>query len=253
MILVSLMSLAWAEAPLPPAPPPLEAGEYVMVVEVESLSKVPVAGTTSVTTRSLLRVQLVQDAVGWTQRQEVCAVDIATTTRATTILPQAFVEAVPVTSYPVQLIRDGEGWRYAADPGPNHIGFDPGVTGGAVPRKKGDPGVVDFEGDGHPGATVLLDVPVIGSVRMYVAQKGWSRYAGTIGTDGVISGGVETLLTEQRTLGASLGLFAVDPQTTPVPESSRFRIEPVTTTASCKALAAGWNRRFTVPQVSSGS
>ena len=234
-LLLSLGSPALAEAPAP--------GPHAMVVEVASRSKVPFAGTTEVITRSLVRVDLVREGDGWTQSQRVCAVEIESDSRATTVLPQAFIDVIPVQRYPVQISENG---TYKADPGPTYVGFDPKVTGGAVPRKKNDPGVQDTDGDGHPGVTVLLDIPVFGKVKMYVAQAGWSRYDGAY-RDGRFAGAVESVSLDQRTLGASVSAFAANPDITAVPERSRFIMSPLTEPASCARLASRWSRTFEIP------
>lgn len=227
--------------------PPALAGDYVMVVQTSTRSRVPVAGTTDVITRSLVRVQLRQKDQSWTQEHKVCAIDIWTDTRAETVLPDAFIASLPVKRYPVTLERGAGGWAYTATPEPNFIGYDPAVSGGALPERRSDAGVLDFDGDGHPGATVLLDVPVLGSVRMYIVQKGHSRYHGELKPDGSIEGRIEVLETAQVTLGASVPLFAASPTITPVPAGSRFRLVPVDESETCSSLAEKWDRTFETP------
>lgn len=223
----------------------VEPGPHVMVVEVATESKVPFAGTTQVLTRSLVHLQVSRTETGWTQRQRLCAVEIESDSRATTVLPQAFIDAVPPQSYSIKLGEDGS---YFADPGRSYLGFDPKVTGGKLPQKKGDAGVLDMDGDGHPGGTVVIEMPVFGKVSMYVAQAGWSRYHG-VAQNGRISGRVESVAVDQRTLGASISAFAANPKIEPVAERSRFFIEPLASQASCAQLAAGWSRSFEAPQL----
>jgi len=247
--LVLLASLAGATDASPdtePAPP-VSPGTWAMVVDVGSRSKVPVAGTAQVTTRSLVRLQLARTESGWEQRQHLCAVDIRSDTKADTVLPPAFIEHVPPERYPVQFERRGQTWTYSADPGPKYIGYDPERSGGRVPESKKEPGVVDHEGDGHPGATVLLQVPVLGAVRLYIAQKGWSRYQGRVVSDSLIEGRVQVMTTEQRTLGASVSLFAANPTIESVPERSRFRMVRIDEDRDCSALAASWDGAFEIP------
>lgn len=244
-----LIPVALAAGPQAEPAPPIQPGAYVMVVEVGSTSKVPVAGTANITTRSLLQVDLSQDPDGgWTQTQKLCAVEVESDTRATTILPQTFIDAVPDKAFPVRLIEGASGWSYAADPGPNHIGYDPETSGGVVPTRRNDPGVVDFEGDGHPGATILLNVPVLGDVRMYITQFGWSQFRGEV-TEGGVEGKVLSLAAESRTLGASIGLFAADATITPVPERSRFQLRPIPAGTRCENLAPRWGRGFEPPSL----
>lgn len=229
---------------------PISQGPQVLVLEVVSESRVPVAGAATIITRSLLKVNLRRDPDGgWTQHQELCAIDIESDTKAQTVLPPTFIQAVPTRTYPVTIEFDGKQWVYRADPGPNHIGYDPSLSGGVVPRRKSDPGVVDFEADGHPGATVHLQVPVIGSVRMYIAQRGWPLYQGVI-ENGVVRGEVASNGNESRTLGASIGLFAVSPTISPIASLSRFHMEPLSdASVGCPELEAAWTRSFSIPAV----
>ncbi|MFK7928743.1 MAG: hypothetical protein AB8H79_11190 [Myxococcota bacterium] len=221
----------------------VQPGPHVMVVEVATRSKVPFAGTTDVVTRSLVKVGLSERDGVWTQSQDLCAVQIDGDSRATTVLPQAFIDAVPNQTYPIQLSPQG---RYEADPGPTNLGFDPKITGGALPLKGSDPGVLDFDGDGHPGGTVVVKMPVFGKVKMYIAQAAWSRYHGTV-RGGRIEGRVESVSVAQRTLGASISAFAANPKIEPVPEKSRFFLQRLSTDRPCSSLVASWSRTYTAP------
>lgn len=246
--MTGLLSLLLFPGPAHAQAPPLDEGVYVMVVEVGSESQVPLAGSAEITTRSLLRVDLDRTADGgWQQRQQLCAIDIQSDTRASTVLPQAFVDAMPIKRYPVRIApREDGSWSYRADPGPNHIGYDPRLTGGALPERRNDIGVVDFEGDGQPGATMLIQVPILGNVRMYIAQLGWPQFEGEV-RDGRIEGRVWSRASDSRTLGASVGLFAANATITPVPERSRFQVLPVAASETCDGLASRWGRTFSPP------
>lgn len=224
--------------------PSLPPGAYRMVVDVASRSEVAFAGTTEVVTRSLLRVDVRATAAGLEQEQRVCDVRISSDSRARTEIPTSFVRSLPVQRYPVTVrVGDDGVARYAADPGPSEIGFDPVISGGPVPSGRNDPGVTDPDGDGHPGVTVHLIVPVIGQARIYVAQRGHSRYTGRV-DGGEVRGAVEVVAMEQRTLGASFAAFAANPTVTAVPERSRFRMSPIDAGIGCVALVDGWDGEF---------
>lgn len=224
---------------------PLAPGPHLMVVDVASRSEMAYAGKTEVITRSLLRVDVIRRADGSLEQvQRVCAVRMSSDSKALTEIPDAFVASLPEQRYPVavQAGPDGE-QRYTADPGPSEVGFDPAVTGGELPQRKGDPGVTDPDGDGHPGVTVRLIVPVIGAVRIYIAQRGHSRYVGRV-IGGEVRGDVEIVTMEQRTLGASFAPFAANPTIVAVPERSRFRLAPLETAEGCEELVARWDGGF---------
>jgi hypothetical protein len=244
-MIVAWLSMALAGAsPSLVSDPGLRPGAYRMVVDVASRSEVAFAGTTEVVTRSLLRVDVRATADGLVQEQRVCDVRILSDSRARTEIPAAFVRSLPVQTYPITVRRGVDGVvRYEADPGPSEVGFDPAISGGPVPGGRNDPGVTDPDGDGHPGVTVHLVVPVIGQARIYIAQRGHSRYAGQVDR-GEVRGAVEVVAMEQRTLGASFAPFAANPTLTSVPERSRFRMVPVDAGSGCAALVGSWDEGF---------
>lgn len=220
-----LIPLALGASPAPSAP--LADGTHRMVVDIATTSEVAFAGTTEVITRSVVRLDVSRTERGYDVVQQVCDVDVLSDARAETLLPDGFVAALPVQRYTALVSKDAAGeLRWWADPGPTHVGYDPKVTGGPVPDKAKQDGVLDEDGDGHPGVTVKLRIPVFGTVRIYVAQRGHSRYVGHF-ADGGVEGRVEQVRLEQRTLGASFAPFAANPDVTVVPERSVFRIEKV--------------------------
>jgi hypothetical protein len=227
---------------------PLEEGTYAFIVDSASTSHLAVSGTTRSVSRSLSRVQLVRgEEGGWTATQQVCDIRVTSDSKADTMIPRAFVRALPVQTYPVQLTRKADGtWRYAADPGPSHLGYDPKASGGVLPEKPSDPGVLDQDGDGHPGVTVRLRIPLVGTVRMYVVQHGHSRFEGVV-QDGGVRGRVEQLVLEQRTLGSSFAPLAATPTLTPDPGRSRFRLDKVADERSCTSLRSAWDGAFSPP------
>jgi hypothetical protein len=196
---------------------PVVAGEpYLLDMAVVTRARVPFAGEREVVTRSLAAVRFEVVDGRWMQHQRPCAVDVE---GGNVVFPPAFVQAMPDRSDPVIWTDDG-GYRF--DPGPAWVGLTPGSE---LPDKADDPGVIDHEGDGHPGATVLLQLPVFGSVRLYLAQISHGVLVGVADGDG-ISGRVDVKRLEQRTLGASVGVFAVSPDVVLVPERSRFTLRP---------------------------
>lgn len=241
-MILAWLGLALASSPQPDAPT-LAPGAYRMVVDVASRSEVAFAGTTEVVTRSLLRVDVRPAAAGVQVEQRVCDVRIESDSRARTEIPASFVRSLPVQRFVAELRRDGDVVRFSADPGPSEVGFDPKLSGGPVPSGRGEPGVTDPDGDGHPGVTVHLVVPVVGTARIYVAQRGHSRYAGRV-EGGEVRGAVQVVALEQRTLGASFPPFAANPDITPIPERSRFRMAPIAAELDCAALVSGWDGAF---------
>jgi hypothetical protein len=179
--------------------------------------------------------------------QQVCDVKLLSDSRAETVLPDAFIRAMPRQTYAVRLVETDGNTSFSADPGPTYVGYDPALSGGGVPSGADDPGVVDMDRDGRPGVTVHVVMPVFGAVKIYVAQRGHSRYEGQVGEGGV-SGRVDIVALEQNTLGASFAPFAANPQITAVPESSRFDMRPIASGLTCADLRARWAGEYRVPQ-----
>ncbi|MCB9791930.1 MAG: hypothetical protein H6741_04310 [Alphaproteobacteria bacterium] len=225
-------------------PPPLESGApYGMEVMVATSTTVPVLGDTHVYTRSLLLVEYSPVAEGLLQRQTLCAVEIDDDARLSdTLIPPAFIRSFPVQRNVVQLSEQGAGWGFVSDPGPVHVGFDARSSGGGVPQELDSPGVLDWDKDGVPGATVKLVVPVLGDIELYIAQTGHTILRGQLSAAGEVQGQVDLTYFEQHTLGASNRLFHTSPATRFVPEQSYFRIAPLEAGASCESLIRDWGR-----------
>ena len=227
--MIALLALSASATQLEPG---FEEGRYRMTLHAASRAKVPVFGWTGSVTTSEVLVELTRTEAGWVQRHRVCDVRVDGQ-RGQTTIPDAFVAALPDKQYPVRLLAADGGLRYVADLGLDHLGYDPAVAG-RLPRKPGDPGVLDADGDGQPGVTVRVTAPVAGSSDIYVVQRGSMRLVGEVGPDGTVRGRIEVGLLEQRTLGATNFMFAGSPPIEPVPEESWFTIERVPDDAPCE-------------------
>lgn len=230
LLLTPLVSLA---SPTPAIPP----GRYALELVVATATQVPVMGETLVYTRSLSQVDVfVQDGVTY-QTQRLCSVTVEDNNRlADTRIPEAFINSFPVQTYAVSLtpLATG-GFAYFADPGSVAIGFDPRDTAGIVPVAPDDPNLQDYDGDGKPGATVNLVVPMLGAIELYIAQRGHSVMTGEV-QDGAVRGEVDVRYFSQRTLAASNSLFHANPPMRHLDESW-FRLSPAPG-LGCKQLAA---------------
>ncbi len=204
----------------------LPAGRYGAELWVASATKTPIIGEVRGQSVSWLLVEVTdRDGQLW-QEHITCAIellDAAGQTRAA--LAPGFISAIPVRSYPVQ-ITDG----YRADFGLEHIGYDPAWP---LPERGDAPGVLDWDSDGHPGATVLLEIPLLGVAEIYIAQRARMTLTGEILPSGEVRGALQLPLLEQRTLGASVGLLDRSPPIRPLPQASGFAWRPR------RAVAAG--------------
>lgn len=195
----------------------LAAGLYSLELEVVTATQVPFFGRAEITTTSYVDLELVQTEDGLEARQVVCDVRVDSTAKAArTLIPPAFVRALPEQRYPVRVGADGS---LILDPGPMSFG----LAGEEV---------IDVDRDGHPGATVELEVPVFGEVQVYVVQRAHTVLVGGP-EDGGWGGRVEVRRMDQRTIGASNVLFRSNPRVEVVPGASRFRIRPRAPGSSC--------------------
>ena len=212
-------------------------GRYAMELRVGSIARVPLMGAQRSVTRSLLLVDIERQAGRLVQRQRVCDVSIVGARMKMTV-PPAFVRALVPREYPAEVRGESPVRSYTADSGVDHVGYDPRLTGGTLPRDASSPGVVDSDGDGEPGATVVGHFPIVGSVRLFVAQRAHLVLHGRQSTEGRVDGTVEVVTLEQRTLGASRGIFNRTLPLAPDPAASRFTLIR-TPVAGCAELVKG--------------
>ncbi len=227
------------EAPVVEAGFPKEGVVYAGQVDIGTLTEMSVVGDIHVVVRSATHVTFEKEGDQWFQVQKVCDVKNFDDTRmSTTIIPKAFIAAIPVTRFPVDLTDTTDGGvRYKADPGVEWVGLDPLPDGEELPHKPDDPRVLDFDGDGKPGATVVLEVPVFKRVELYVVQAAQSIYEGVVKGEAVAGDTIMTRL-DQRTLKATAPFFKAQPPVKPVADLSSFRIWPLGPGADCAAVIA---------------
>lgn len=198
-------------------------GRYAGELRVASVARVPVVGSERSVTRSLLLVDLERVGDRLVQRQRVCDVDIRSS-RVRMTVPDAFVGSLRPKSYTAHVQGPAEARRFTADLGEEALGYDPAVTGGALPRDGEAPGVLDSDGDGQPGATVIGHFPLFGAVRLYVAQRSHVVLHGRQTGPDRIEGGLDIRALESRTLGASNGMFRRSLEVRPDAAASGFTL-----------------------------
>lgn len=195
-----------------------DPGLYRLEMWVKSEIRLPVFGWTTTTTRSVLEVELGRGDRGWVQRHRVCAIAIDTPPLlGKTSIPPATVARLPVRTASVVI-----GERYEADLGVEILGYAPD---GPMPQTPEDPGVLDLDRDGHPGFTVQVQAPALGSHELYVVQRAHMRLVGTV-TDGRVEGDILVVEHTQRTLAATHSFLRSQAPTRIVQEESRFVMAP---------------------------
>ena len=95
-----------------------------------------------------------------------------------------------------------------------------------------------IRGDGHPGATVIVDVPVLGELEIYIAQRTHQSLHGRLTDDGTLEGGIHGHALDQETLDATSALMKVSPVMRPDPDRSAWWMVTVPEDTTCETLAS---------------
>jgi hypothetical protein len=223
-------SAAQEDNPLPP-------GMYRLEMVMASISRLPFFGNSKSASRSVSLVQIKREGDGLIQSHEVCDFRILDDSAIIKmVFPDKFIAALAKHRYPIQVEKDDPGWRYQADLGIEHIGYKPTVDDSRLPTRIDDTLVYDWDGDGHPGATLKISVPLLPDGELYVVQRGQSILNGRISQPGRIEGNIEVLSFEHRVIGAWPGFLNRSPEISPDPKESRFTIIAVPQDSTCETL-----------------
>jgi hypothetical protein len=227
-----VISLAQEKSMLPP-------GMYRLEMIMASISRLPFFGTSKSASRSISLVEIRADGGELIQSHRVCDFRVLDdSAMIKMIFPDKFVAALAQHTYPIQLEKDAHGWRYRADLGIERIGYRPGAGDTKLPTGTDDPSVYDWDGDGNPGATLKLSVPLLPDGELYVVQRGHSVLNGLITQAGRIEGTIDVLSFEHRVLGARPGFLNKSPEIQADPKESRFSIKQVAAGSTCDSLRA---------------
>ncbi|HYQ97527.1 MAG TPA: hypothetical protein VEO92_04100 [Candidatus Nitrosocosmicus sp.] len=230
LMFLSGVSAAQEDNPLPP-------GMYRLEMILASVARLPFFGTSKSASRSVSLIEVRSDRTGLLQRHEVCDFHVLQgSAMIKMVFPDKFVAALAKHSYPIQVEKDGQGWRYRADLGIERIGYKPTSSEPNLPTKLDDPSVYDWDGDGHPGATLKISVPLLPDGELYVVQRGHSILNGRITGRGRVEGSIEVRSFEQRVLGAWPGFLNRSPEIVPDPAASRFTIIAIPPDSICETL-----------------
>ncbi len=228
--MISLLGALWA------AEPPDLAGSWSMELSVATKVVLPVIGGLANWTNSNLIVEIRREGDQWVQSHRTCSVVMGSSPAlARTVVPTAFIAALPVRSYPLSLSFDGDHWVSFADPSPLAVGFDPRL--GPMPTSLESPAIVDFDGDGQPGASVDVEVPMVSlKGQVWVVQNGHTLFRGESVSSQEISGRAVVLRLDQYTLGATHPLLVSNPRIVVVPEKSRFVMRRLPAGSGCEVF-----------------
>lgn len=228
-MIVSLLAAALAQSP------PDIQGAYRLELSIANQADMPFFGEARITSNATILATIRPDGSGgYVQDHVTCALNPESSIKLVkTKIPQSFIDPMPAKTYPLTLRpEDDGGWAYAADTKPQYIGYDP-ARASSLPKEADHPAIADWEGDGAPGATIHLQVPVFGQVEVYIVQFAHTRLAGRVNADGTISGQAEVVAFEQHSIGGKPEAFAANPNVTQVPGESVFTLTPLPDGATC--------------------
>jgi hypothetical protein len=216
---------------------PLPAGKYRLEMIMATVSRVPFFGRSKSASKSVSLVEVRREGFDLVQSHQVCSFRVLEDSALIRmIFPDQFVAALARPTYPVRIEKDGQSWLYRADLGMERIGYRSDGADSKLPTKIDDPAVYDWDGDGHPGATLKLSVPLLPEGELYVVQRGHSLLSGKIDISGRIDGAIEVRSFEHRVLGARPSFLNRSPEIKPDPKASRFSMSPVSTGTTCESL-----------------
>jgi hypothetical protein len=215
----------------------LPLGTYRLEMIMATISRLPFFGSSKSASKSVSLVEVRRAGADLVQSHQVCAFRVLEdSAMIKMVFPDKFVAALAKHTYPIQIEKDSQGWRYRADLGVERIGYRTDATDGKLPTSIDDPAVYDWDGDGHPGATLKLTVPLLPDGELYVVQRGQSLLTGRVVTPGRIDGDIEVRSFEHRVLGAWPNFLNRSPEIVPDPKGSRFSISPVPIGTTCESL-----------------
>lgn len=224
------------------AQPPSLGGTWAQEFVTASTSRVPVVGEVDSVARTFLLVEIAQEGRALRISSRVCAMEMDTGSVVRTEIPRAFVRALPARTNRARLLERDGSWSIRDWSTFEVIGADlPDPQNTPLPRRAGDPYIVDQDGDGHPGMTVNIRGMVSGEI--YVVQRGWSELDATTVNADRIDGAVRWSM-EQRVLGASRWMLDSEPPTWPStnPAASYFRTVRLADGAGCTDVVARGQR-----------
>jgi hypothetical protein len=229
---ILLPSLAIAQ----PDPPDLR-GSWKLELRATNHVQVPVLGPNTVRSLQIMLVE-VRGESQLIQSHSVCSLEVQSDRSfIQTIIPETWVASLPDKEYPLQIDAMAEGvWSYKADLLPLRIGFDPLLTDDELPQNMDSDGVIDWDGDGKPAATIHLDLNIFGKVDVYLVQAAHTQLDGLVESPNSVQGQMLTTELRQRTIGATNRLFVTNPVVVPYLPESTFSMVRLPAGSTCEDL-----------------
>ncbi len=211
---------AWAQDALQA---PVRSGTWGVRLELVSVIKARALPESESTSIAWALAQVGRDEGGWVQTHRVCEAHVRGTGRlVNTIIPKTYTDHMSRRSLRPVVTRDDARWSWLADLGVVSVGYDLEKSPDILPTSVDDPAVYDWDEDGQPGATVLLDLPLLKPVEIYITQVSHLSLHGLVLDAERIAGELVAHRQQRQTIGASHPLFERNVPSRPKPGASRF-------------------------------
>ena len=215
-------------------------GHWAQRQVLAGITDLPVFGPTYSETVGTFKWQVIPDEDGVLVLVETCSVVLRRTEDAvTTVIPQQFIDALPISVRPANIEDGALNVRYFIEP--NGVRLD-NPEEDTLPTDAADPRVYDQDGDGKPGLTVIIAGIIDGEVQ--VVQRTRTRHQGTL-SDGAIRG-IVGWRADEEILGADNDILkqgaSVEPHVDP--EKSWFVARPIDAEQSCAEILGASDTLF---------
>lgn len=215
-------------------------GRWRLDMTVVTDAHIPVLGTTTARARTTFLLDITGEDGGYIATTDPCRLRVSSNRSfASTRIPPAFEAALKGRQSPLDSGLASAGAPIRIDLRPQFMGYDPAKAAGGLPEDKDHPAVIDFESDGDPGGTILLDAPLFGEVEIYIIQRAHSILEGTWKGPDHASGRAKIKDYAQRNIGASNRLFGSNPTIKPDSGRSTWSMVRVDEDTSCADLSGG--------------
>jgi hypothetical protein len=208
-----------------PAEPTLSPGRYQIFLEYVIEVDVPVLGTQTSTTNTVLMMDVVAEDHQRFWSGVTCSI-VTGGTGFITRTPPASLRVLTLGRMPLEITAG----RLRADLGKGSIGYD-GSQNKILPKTDDDPRIRDTDGDGKPGMRMELVIDGIGAFPINVVSSAHGYLDGRLTKDGGARGKAISIQSEERVLS---GLPVPSP---PMQDKrflpSTFRMVRVADDASC--------------------
>ena len=232
------VAAAQTPTPSPAISPPEIVGTWYLRMQTAVDARIRFLGSIHIRTTTHLLIKISSGPEGYAQHQKTCIVDSRPSRNITkTTLPEAFISHLAQKTYPITLSANPDGsWEYTADLQQQFVGYDGKRSPNAIPESRKHPAVYDWDEDGEPGATVIVDVPILGDVRLFLVQTNHTILKGTFAPPGRVSGTAHQRLMAQQTIGADNLLLAGSPRLTIGSGHNGFEMVSITADADCAEI-----------------